>query len=88
MVLDDVLGDANDSADFAIGETFPQDCDLNLCLSIYLMISFEVRRSQGVMAVLPPSHGDSYFQALATLADSSAQEQRAQGLLHRAGAGG
>jgi hypothetical protein len=33
-------------------------------------------------------HGDSQFQALATLAVSSAQEQRAQGLLHGARAGG
>jgi hypothetical protein len=34
MVLDDLLGDANDFADFAIGETVPdQVCDLNLCLS-------------------------------------------------------
>jgi hypothetical protein len=37
MVLDDLLGGANDFADFAIGETFPdQACDLNLFISLSL----------------------------------------------------
>ena len=59
MVLDDLLGDANDFADFAIGETVPDlDCDLNLGLSHDLFRSkalAKVRRSQGVMTVLPAS---------------------------------
>ncbi len=37
MVLDDLLGDTNDFADFAIGETVPdQDCDLSLYISLSL----------------------------------------------------